>query len=41
VAKALVRLWQGCCSGDLSELQRLRAAVHPGHSSAAASVAQV
>lgn len=40
VAKALVKLWQGCCAGDLSELQRLRVAMHPHQSAAKASVPQ-
>jgi len=37
-----VRLWHGCCTGDLSELQRLRAAAgNPATASAAKkSIAQ-
>ena len=41
VSQALLKLWQGCCTGDLSELQRLRMAQHPSQSAAMASVSQV
>jgi hypothetical protein len=41
VSQALLKLWQGCCTGDLSELQRLRMAQHPNQSAAKASVSQV
>ena len=41
VSQALLKLWHGCCTGDLSELQRLRMAQHPGQSAAKASVSQV
>lgn len=40
VSQALLKLWQGCCTGDLSELQRLRMAQHPNQSAAKASVSQ-